>query len=97
MDVGQYATEVQAKPVCGSDKTVWEDPNTGQLYQLTDKHDRNTNDGTYVCKSFALDNGYGYGSVNNLPPKMVRLLGQKIWTCTHLTCRQTRHVPGQDL
>jgi hypothetical protein len=57
MDVGQYATEVQAKPVCGSDKTVWEDPNTGQLYPLTDKHDRNTNDGTYVCKSFALENG----------------------------------------
>jgi hypothetical protein len=57
LDVGQYSTEAEAKPACGSDQVVWENPNTGVLYPLTGKYSGSISDGAYMCKSFALRNG----------------------------------------
>jgi hypothetical protein len=57
MDVGQYSTAAEAKPLCGSGQVAWEDPDTGILYPPTDKYSGSIKDGAYMCKSFALKNG----------------------------------------
>jgi hypothetical protein len=59
LDVGQYATIAEAKAACASDRVVWENPNTGVLYPLTDRDylSKNRPAGDYMCQSFAIKNG----------------------------------------